>query len=303
MCMNVSSTVSETDTQNRDRVFIHNLDQDGLKQLQRRAAEAAVVEVFFQDALKEGSQGPEMAVIPAAMFEMGSNRREFGHRPEESPQHYVTIHQPFALGRFTITAEEFELFRADTGWTLRPDLIWAEGRFPVMNIRIADAQHYADWLSEQTGAFYRLPTEAEWEYACRAGTLTPFSYGESVSCRDIHFNAAFPYNEARERRRWFLPRCLPMPRALMVGSLSDNPWGLFEMHGNVQEFTSTAWVPHHSLAHRDGSPREAADPKRIVVKGGSWFDPAVQARSAARMPRLRDELDVNLGFRLVRELN
>jgi formylglycine-generating enzyme required for sulfatase activity len=301
--MNARTSVSETDDRNTERVFIHDLNQESLRQLQSDAAAIAGLDRYFQDVMKDGSPGPEMAVIPAGMFEMGSNHREFGHRPEEAPQHYVTIQKAFAMGRYTITAEQFEAFRTETGWYLRPDLIWADGRFPVMNIRIADAQRYADWLSEQTGKSYRLPSEAEWEYACRAGTLSPFSFGESVSCRDVHFNAAFPYNEARDRRRWFLPRCLPMPKALMVGSLTDNLWGLFEMHGNVQEFTSTAWLPHHCLSHRDGSPKETADPKRIVVKGGSWFDPAVMARSAARMPRLRDELDVNLGFRLVRELD
>jgi formylglycine-generating enzyme required for sulfatase activity len=301
--MNATPEVPDSISESKDLVFVHDLDSKGLIQLQRQAAQSAGLDVFFRDAMKEGGPGPEMAVIPAGMFEMGSTRHEFGHRSEESPQHYVSIRKDFALGRYVVTAEEYEVFRKETGWFLRFDLIWAEGRFPVMNIRIADAQHYADWLSEKTGKNYRLPTEAEWEYACRAGTLTPFSFGESVSCRDVHFNAAFPYNELKQGRRWFLPRCMPLPKAVMIGSLPANTWGLHEMHGNVQEFTSTAWLPHHSHAHRDGSHAETGDPKRIVVKGGSWFDAAVHARSAARMPRLRDELDVNLGFRLVRELD
>lgn len=301
--MNATPEVPDPISDSKDLVFVHELDRYGLIQLQRQSAQSAGLEVYFRDAMKDGGSGPEMAVIPAGMFEMGSTRHEFGHRPEESPQHYVAIRKDFALGRYVVKAEEFEAFRDETGWYLRFDLIWAEGRFPVMNIRIADAQRYADWLSEKSGKTYRLPTEAEWEYACRAGTLTPFSYGESVSCRDVHFNAAFPYNELKERRRWFLPRCMPLPKAVMVGSLPANSWGLHEMHGNVQEFTSTSWLPHHSHAHKDGSHTEKGDPKRIVVKGGSWFDAAVHARSAARMPRLRDELDVNLGFRLVRELD
>jgi formylglycine-generating enzyme required for sulfatase activity len=124
-----------------------------------------------------------------------------------------------------------------------------------------------------------------------------------VSCREIHFNAAFPYEEARQRRRWFLPRCLPLPSTLPVGDKPPNTWGLHEVHGNVWEFTASPWTESHHNARRDGGidPGEG-DPVRIVVKGGSWFDAAIYARSASRRPRLRDEMDVNLGLRLVREL-
>lgn len=283
-------------------VFVHELNANELQDYQKQAADKHGLEVYFSDRMPDGSPGPELAVIPAGMFEMGSTSLEYGHCSEEAPQHYVCLKDDFALCRYTITADEFDVFRRETGWYKRRDLVWNEGQFPMMNIAIHDAQHFAQWLSEKTGQTYRLPTEAEWEYACRAGTLTPFAYGEDVSCRDVHFNSAFPYQEMKDQRRWFLPRCFPMPKALMVGSLPPNTWGLHEMHGNVQEFTSTAWVPHHLHANRDGSPAEAGDPDRIVVKGGSWFDAGVHARSAARMPRMRMEIDVNLGFRLLREL-
>jgi formylglycine-generating enzyme required for sulfatase activity len=276
---------------------------DALRQLQEQAAQSKGFSAYFSDPLKDGGSGPELAVIPPGMFEMGSGPEEFGHRSEEAPLHYVCIQKPFAMGRYCITAEEFERFIAATGWRKRRDLVWNQGRFPMMNIGIEDAQSFLQWLSEQAGTRYRLPTEAEWEYACRAGNLAPFSYGEDVSCKDVHFNASFPYREARENKRWFLPRCFPLPKAIMVGSLPANLWGLHEMHGNVQEFTSTAWVSSHVNANRDGTLAEAGDPDRIVVKGGSWFDAAVYARSAARMPRMRMEIDVNLGFRVLRELD
>jgi formylglycine-generating enzyme required for sulfatase activity len=271
-------------------------------ELQREAASAAGLPVVFQDDLADGTSGPDMVVVPAGMFAMGSLRTEFGHAAEEGPQCYVCLRQAFAIGRYTVTAQEFERFRRDTGWVLRRDLIWARGLHPVINIRHADAQAYARWLSEQTGHAYRLPSEAEWEYAARAGTSGPFCFGDSVSCREVHFNAAFPYEEARRRWRWTWPRCLPMAGTLPVGSLPPSPWGLHEVHGNVWELTASPWTASHLNTDRDGHVDSRADGRYMVTKGGSWFDPAVLARSAARRPRLRDELDVNLGVRLVREL-
>lgn len=282
--------------------FVADLSPKRRLELQREAAQAADLPVVFRDRLSGGSSGPEMVVVPAGMFEMGSPRREFGHRPEEGPQRYVCVYRPFAIGRYAITASEFESFREDTGWVLRRDLIWAKGQHPVINIRIADAQLYAQWLSAQTGARYRLPSEAEWEYAARAGTHGPFCFGDSISCREVHFNAAFPYQEARQRRRWFLPRCIPKSGTLPVGSLPPNPWGLHEVHGNVWELTCSPWTDSHLHINRDGSIDPRLESRWIVTKGGSWFDPAVLSRSAARRPRLRDELDVNLGVRLLREL-
>jgi formylglycine-generating enzyme required for sulfatase activity len=270
--------------------------------LQHATAAEFGVAPYFRDRLDDGSEGPELAVIPPGLFEMGSTPEEFGHGREEGPVHYVAIEQTFAIGRYAITAEEFERFRLETEWYLNPDLIWAEERAPVINIRVSDAELYAAWLSRRTGQTYRLPSEAEWEYAARAGTATPFHFGESVSCREVNFNPAFPYEEAKAKRRWFLPRCLPMASALPVGSKPPNLWGLHEVHGNVWEFTSSPWTRSHANARRDGGITPDGDGMRVVVKGGSWFDPAVLARSAARRPRLRDELDVNLGLRLVREI-
>ncbi|MEJ2059182.1 MAG: formylglycine-generating enzyme family protein [Gammaproteobacteria bacterium] len=286
-----------------DLPYVHDMDEAALLAWQAVAAERAGVDAAFQDTLADGSAGPWMQMIPPGMFEMGSLRTEFGHQSSEHPQHTVCLGRPFALGRYTVTVEEFDRFRLDTGWVIRSDLIWSSGRRPVMNIRLKDAQLYADWLSEQTGQRYRLPTEAEWEYACRAGSLTPFHFGASLTCKEAHFNSTFPYEEARQKRRWFLPRCFPLQRAAEVGEKPANTWGLHDMHGNVWEFTVNPWTNSHINANRDGAPAPLHGTQRIVTKGGSYFDSAAQARSAARMTRLRDELDVNLGMRLVRELD
>lgn len=276
--------------------FVPDLSEQQRLHLQWDNARQLGIHVAFHDRLRSGGDGPQMMVIPAGSFEMGSPAGEFGHRPEEGPQHYAHVTRPFALSRCTVTADEFARYERDTGWRWRSDLIVAEGELPVMNIRSGDAEHYCRWLSEQTGHRYRLPTEAEWEYACRAGSSTAFHYGESVTCREVHFNATLPYEEARRRRRFFLPRCVPLNSALPVGGRPPNIWGLHDMHGNMWEFTSTDWHDRHRPGHDSGRG------KWIVVKGGSWFDAAVHARSAARRPRLRDELDVNLGLRVLREL-
>lgn len=270
--------------------------------LQQITAAQVNLGVVFRDTLKQGGRGPEMVLIPAGMFAMGSTAQEFGHRREEAPQHYVGLRKAYAIGRYTVTAEEFAPFAQATGWRPGPDLLWARGRKPVINIRIADAMAYAHWLSEQTGETYRLPTEAQWEYAARAGSSTAFHYGESISCREVHFNPTFPYEEARQKKRWFVPRCMPVSSAFEVGAKPPNLWGLFDMHGNVWEFTASPWTASHINADRDGSIDAGVYSDWIVVKGGSYFDSAVLARSASRRPRLRDELDVNLGLRLLREL-
>ena len=280
---------------------VHELNLEGLLQLQEDTAQEAGVSVYFSDQTDFLGHAHELAVIPAGIYEMGAPAEEFGAQKEEFPSHLVFIDTPFAIGRHAVTAAEFEVYRQETGWYLRPDLIWAKDNFPVINISIDDAMDYARWLSERTGQTYRLPTEAEWEYAARAGSRLAFSFGETVSCREVHFNSAFPYEEQRQNKKWWFPRCMPLSKALMVGSLPANAWGLYEVHGNVWEFTSSPWTLSHINHRRDG--RSASETSEwVVTKGGSWFDGAVRARCAARNPRMRTEIDVNLGFRLVREL-
>ncbi len=282
--------------------FVDELDQAQIRHLQQETAQAYGMTPFFQDKLKSGANAIKLAIIPPGRFEMGSTPDEYGHQAMEAPRHLTIIRQPFAIGVYPVLAEEFEQFRQDTEWFLRPELIWHSERYPVINIRIEDIRLYLGWLSAQTGHTYRLPTEAEWEYAARAGTTTPFHCGNDASCKEVHFNPLFPYKENHEKRRWYLPRCLPSVKASEAGIRAANAWGLHDMHGNVWEFTSSHWSRSHFGANRDGSPSRGDDPYWYVTKGGSWFDPATLARSAARKKRYLDEMDTNLGFRVVREL-
>ncbi len=280
--------------------FLPDLASAEIKQLQKNTANELNLPVFFADTLKNGSKAPEFAIIPAGKYEMGSHQDEFGHNEKEYPQHYTEIHKPYAMGRFTITADDFKLFQKDTEWYVRPELIHSTGKEPIINIRAHDANLYLSWLSKQTDERYRLPTESEWEFAARAGTTSAFHYGDEVTCKEVHFHSFFPYNEAKQKKRWYLPRCIPPSKALEVGSKIPNDWGLYDVHGNVWEFTDSPWQETHLNSNRDGSSDFISS--WIVTKGGSWFDDAIHSRSASRKKRLYEEMDTNLGFRAVREL-
>ena len=285
--------------------FVHEMDPAGLRLAQQQAAQAAGLSVYFSDTLYASAiKGPELAVIPPGWFVIGSPEDEPGHDGRESPQCHVQISHAFAIGRYTITAEQWQQFAADTGFRPGRELIWPKGREPIVNVRMADVENYILWLAAQTGQHYRLPTEAEWEYAARAGSQTAFHFGDMASCKEVLFKPIFPMPSKKKSIWSFIPQCSALNWALEVGTKPPNLWGLHDVHGNVWEVTTTPWQPSHDYTSGDGHWCAArGQNERIVIKGGSWFDPAIAARSAARRSRLRDELDVNMGFRLVREIN
>lgn len=283
-------------------MFIDELSAKEVQSLQQATATSLGYQPTFHDKLKSGNHAPNMAVIPAGRYEMGSEKEEYGHQKTEHPKHLVAINKPFAIGQYPIMASEFELFRTATEWHLRTDLIWMKDSYPVINIQMRDIKLYLEWLSEETGHTYRLPTEAEWEYAARAGTTTPFSFGDDVTCKEVQFNPNFPYKESKNKKPWYIPRCFPSVKPSPVGLREANLWHLYDMHGNVWEFTTDHWSRSHFSANYDGSPNVNNDPFWYVTKGGSWFDGAIHARSAARKKRYLNEIDTNLGFRVVREL-
>jgi formylglycine-generating enzyme required for sulfatase activity len=152
----------------------------------------------FRDRLKDGSEGPEKVVIPTGNFVMGAPKGEEGSGDDERPRHEVTFAAPFALGKHTVTCDEYDRFCIATGQD-EPDANgWGRGERPVINVSWHDARAYCAWLSEQTGAEYRLPSEAEWEYACRAGTTAPFFFGETVSTDQANYNGNYTYDAGRK---------------------------------------------------------------------------------------------------------
>lgn len=261
---------------------------------QLRAAERLGVGPHFRDTLDDGSAAPWMSVIPEGSFFMGSGPEEYAREDCEGPRHAVDFPRPFAIGRYAITRGEYYRFVDETGRHRPRRYGWVDPALPVYNVTFEDARAYAGWLSQRTGQHYRLPTEAEWEYAARAGTTTAFAYGDKIHREEVNCAGGFQCT----RGLWFCGLGRPLP----VGNLPPNAWGVHEMHGNVQEFVQDHWRDRYSPSPRDGREAWVGSRTRFrVVRGGSWFDKPGACRSAARARRQTGEFDLNLGFRLVRE--
>jgi formylglycine-generating enzyme required for sulfatase activity len=280
-----------------DLPFIHELTPARLRALQTQAAQEAGLDVNFHDTLRNGDSGPELTIIPAGRFEMGApaSQIHFG----DLPQHSAQIAAHFAIGRYCITASEFDVFASDTGFIWQSHLMRSEGRQPVINVSTEEAHAYLAWLSTQTGQRYRLPSEAEWEYAARAGSLTAYCFGDRLTCGEANIHSLHPPATPAKGWRRFIPVCVPLNRTAEVGSYPPNVWGLFEVHGNVWELTDSPWIGSLDSENTAGLNRKG---HWIVTKGGSWFEGTAEARSASRKPRLREELDTNLSLRVLREI-
>lgn len=235
---------------------------------------------------------PEMTVLPAGRFWMGSTGDEPDRRENEGPRHEVTIPSRFAIGRFAVTFEEYDFFCAATGAKKPGDEDRGRDRQPVVNVACEEAEAYCVWLSEQTGALYRLPSEAEWEFACRAGTETPYWTGETISTEQANFMSASETDDPGEYRR----------RTLPVGSFPANPWGLFDTHGNVLEWCADAWNKDYQGAPEDGLAWMNGDRAKAVLRGGSWGSYPWNLRSAYRYRFQRGSRGLSIGFRLARTL-
>lgn len=280
-----------------DRPCVHDLSPSQLKAYQAETANSLGLESAFHDVLADGSPAPEMVVIPPGEFDMGASEEERGFG--EQMRRHVSLDRPFALGRYCVTADEFERFVRATGFPWADHLIRTEGRQPVTNIDRRDAQAYLDWLSKETGHRYRLPTEAEWEYAARAGSATRYCFGDELGCSEANTGSFRLEGRSPQGWRRFLPFCAPLNQAIDVGCYPANLWGLHDMHGNVWEFTADAWTGPIDALH---SARPGQEGLWFVTKGGSWFESSWHARSAARKPRRVNELDMNLGIRVAREI-
>jgi formylglycine-generating enzyme required for sulfatase activity len=272
----------------------------------------ADVEGVLRDRFLDGSaKGPELVLLPTGRFQMGSPEHErkvamaSGSQPgwlaRELPQHWVGITRPIAMGRYPVTVGEWRAYVAATGWRPSGDVEWdAPGfpqtdRHPVVGVNWFDAIRYLRWLTEATGRTYRLPSEAEWEYACRAGTRTAFSFGDTIATSQANYDGNFTYGggERGEYRRGTTP----------VGSFPANPWGLFDMHGNVWEWVQDVVHDNYEGAPNDGSAwEEGGDPARRVLRGGSWLYNPRYLRSALRNGFSAVLSNDIVGFRVVREL-
>lgn len=248
---------------------------------------------------------PLMRPLPAGRFLMGSADQEPGHDSAESPLHEVTIRRPFAIGVYDVTRAQFALFARETQFRSDPKCDWrsptVQGRpmsqsdnDPVVCVSLADAEAYANWLSVKTGHSYGLPSEAEWEYAARAGSRTARPWG-NASARDFanygsdKCCAAF----ASGRDRWLYTS--------PVGSFRANAFGLYDMLGNVWQRTEDCGHAKYLGAPRDGSAWvKGGDCTTRMLKGGAWFVSFDQLRSAARAADPANFRKNDIGLRVVR---
>jgi formylglycine-generating enzyme required for sulfatase activity len=264
--------------------------------------------------LRDALWFPELVVVPAGEFMMGSTEPERrwavaqGAEREwvdsEKPQHRVAIPEPFAVGKYAITRGQFARFVEATShdmsggcwiwtgdkWEESPTADWCTPGFeqtdghPVVGVSWDDAKGYVEWLGQETGQPYRLLSEAEWEHACRAGTTTRYVWGDKPpTAEDANFGAT-------------------VGGTTVVGTYRPNPWGLYDMHGNVLEWVQDCWNDYYMGAPVDGSAWTSGDCSRRVLRGGYWYDYPGYLRSALRVRISAGVRSVNTGFRVARTL-
>jgi formylglycine-generating enzyme required for sulfatase activity len=229
---------------------------------------------------------PEMVVVPAGKFMMGTPE----DRPapdSQRPQHEVTISKPFAIGKYEVTYAEWDACVAAGGCPNAADEGWGRGRLPVSHVSWTDAERYVTWLSKLTGKTYRLPSEAEWEYAARAGTTTLYSFGDNEA-------AAFSLYAWYERDS--------DGKTHPVGEKKPNGFGLYDMHGNVWEWVQDCHQSSYQGAPTDGSAWTTGDCASRVIRGGSYSSTTGRFRSDSRDAAPIVDGGRSLGFRVATTL-
>ena len=227
---------------------------------------------------------PQMVILPPGEFIMGSPDSDKDAYPDEKPQHRVVIGYRFAIGQYLVMFAEYDLFAKATGRDYPGDATWGRARRPVINVTWEDAKAYAEWLSQKTGNEYRLPSEAEWEYACRAGTITRYAFGDELADDLANFGGQ-------------------VGKTTKVGSYITNPWGLYDMHGNVCEWVQDIWHDNYDCAPDDGNPWvDDSQNEVMVIRGGSWSDYRRTVRSAVRGREPATHRSNFVGFRMARTL-
>ena len=266
------------------------------------------------ERFKDCADCPELVVVPAGQFTMGSSPDEPEREAAREDQVRATIAKPFAIGAFAVTRGEFAAFVAATGykvdegcyfwtgttWEKRADRSWRapgfeqDDRHPVTCVDLKSAKAYVAWLSKATGKHYRLPSETEREYATRAGTTTPFWWGSTLSTQLANYNGTSGYAQG-EVGEW-------RQRTLRVDSFQPNGWGLYNVHGNVWDWTDDCWNESNIGNPGDGSVRTSGDCTWRVARGGAWNYAPTYLRSAYRYWNEPDNRSGVQGMRVVRDL-
>ncbi len=309
-----------------------------VNQLRRRLEEARVYggfksgQIIRDHFINQGLWTPESVVVLAGSYTMGSSAFEDGRQDGEGPTHRVTFRRGFVIGRTEVTVKEFRLFVDKTGYRTdaekqnfstvynhysgqlarRDGVNWkmnyegkeAEKNEPVVHVSWNDAMAYVKWLARGTSKPYRLPSEAEFEYAVRAGRTTRYWWGDGVPPGTVE-NLTGEHDASRSRRQWS-PSFKgygdkfwgPAPAA----SFDTNPFGLHDIAGNVSEWVRDCWHDSYFQAPADGSARLSPDCKLRIVRGGHWASSPDQTRSAHRLSAQPDLRNAQIGFRIARDL-
>ncbi len=238
----------------------------------------------FRDRLKEGSEGPEMVWIPAGQFKMGDIQGTGSDK--ERPVHKVSVTR-FAMGRYSVTFAEYDKFAESVGKEKPSDRGWGRDNRPVINVSYEDVVAYTEWLSEQTGQQYCLPTEAQWEYAAKADTETDYWWGNEIgqnraNCKD-------------SGSEWSGQQTSP------VGSFEPNPFGLYDTVGNVWEWVHDWYDSEYYSQTPKHEPRGPKSGQRRVFRGGAWNFTASGGRAANRNFNWPDYRNGDIGVRLLRK--
>jgi formylglycine-generating enzyme required for sulfatase activity len=236
------------------------------------------------DLFRDCQDCPELVIVPSGEFDMGSTAK-----PAEQPVHSVAIRKNFAIGRRDVTFAEWDRCLAASACKFNPpDQGWGRGDRPVTNVSWDDAKEFAAWLSKSTGMPYRLPTEAEWEYAARGGSTTPYWWGKDAGAGHARCADCGGSDNAR---------------TAPVGSFRPNAFGLYDTAGNAAEWVEDCWNPTYHGAPGDGSAWMTGDCSLRVLRGGSFADKAIAVRSSARFRYDEDVRYYANGFRVARDLD
>ena len=269
------------------------LDHQGVHTLTSLQSDNTVIEIIRGIPVLNGvdnaetitlSDGIILQRIPKGSFQMGDKNSKYD---DERPVHTVTFNQPFYMSQTEITFAQYDAYAVLSGVDKPDDQGWGRENQPVINVSWDDTQDYVKWLSQQTGYQCRLPSEAEWEYAARAGTKTNYFWGDAIANNQANCDGC--------GSQWDNKQTAP------VASFAANPWGLYDMHGNVWEWVQDCWHEDYQSAPSDGSAwqKQCIDSRRRVLRGGSWDLYPDLARSALRFWFNPDSRDDDAGFRVV----
>src|SRR5512142_2941261 len=229
--------------------------------------------------------GLDLIVVPSGTFQMGS--RPNAGTPDEHPQHFVAI-KSFMLGKFLVTQGQWKAIMGKL-----PPCRFKGDELPVERVSWEDVQRFCQKLARKTDRPYRLPSETEWEYACRAGTTSPFSFGETITIAVVRYNGMHTFRDEA-------PGQYPHVTS-KGGTFPPNAFGLYDMHGNLWEWCADNWLDDYSSSPRDNNSYQNKDSRYRVARGGSWHEPPALCRSATRLKVLQTDADEVMGLRVACE--